>query len=202
MYFCAGILPFILNLKENTETELIRRLKKGDVDAFTQIYNLYFKRLYHYSLEFTKSVHQAEDIVQDVFAKLWTNRSSLSADKQLQSLLFVMTKNHLISAYRKNINSPIYEDYIDYCNIVYHYDHSRIEYEEFIGHVRKVISELPKSQQNVVIMSKIQQMSNREIAEALGINEQSVKNYLTQALRLVRDKLRHLLLILALLIFS
>lgn len=202
MYFCAGIIPFILNLKEDTETELIHRLKEGDVAAFTHIYNLYFKRLYHYSLEFTKSVHQAEDIVQDVFAKLWVNRNSLSADKRLQSLLFVMTKNHLISAYRKNINSPVYEDYIVYCNIVRHYDQSQIEYEEFVGNLQRVISQLPKAQQRVLTMSKFEQMSNREIAQTLGINEQSVKNYLTQALRVVRDKLKHLLLILALLIFS
>lgn len=192
---------FILDLKEHMETELIHRLKNGDVAAFTHIYHLYFKRLYLYSFQFTKSAHEAEDIVQDVFAKLWSNRRSLTAERPLQSLLFVMTKNHLISAYRKNINSPVYEDYVDYCNIAHHYDHCSIEYEEFVAHVHKVISTLPKAQQKVVIMSKLQQMTNREIARALGINEQSVKNYLSQAMKIVRDKLSHLLTILLLLIF-
>lgn len=59
---------------QDIEALLIRRLKNGDVDAFASIYKLYFQRLYVYCRQFTKSAYDAEDIVQEVFAKLWGNR--------------------------------------------------------------------------------------------------------------------------------
>lgn len=56
---------------QDIEALLLHRLKNGDVDAFALVYKLYFQRLYVYCRQFTKSAYDAEDIVQEVFAKLW-----------------------------------------------------------------------------------------------------------------------------------
>ena len=185
----------------NHEPELIHGLRHGDVAAFTAIYRLYFRRLYVYCLQFTKSANDAEDIVQEVFTKLWTNRDSISSDDSVRALLFVMARNSLISAYRKTINAPAYADYIDYCNTIGHEDVSRLEYEEFVAKVKLCIGTLPNAQRQVVSMSKLDQLTNKEIADKLGINEQSVKNHLSLGLKTVRAQLSKLITLL-LLIFS
>ena len=179
----------------DSEESLIRRLRQGDVEAFDAVYRLYFQRLYVYSLQFTKSARDAEDIVQEVFAKLWSCRGFIAAESSLRGLLFTIARNFLISAYRRNINAPVYEDYLDYCNSIGREDVSAMEYAEFASKVEKLIDELPPAQSRVVRMSKLEQLSNKEIASRLGIQEQSVKNHLSQGLGYIRSRLRKLLLI-------
>ena len=73
---------------------------------------MYSKRLYAYSLQFTKSPEESEEIVQEVFIKLWSNRIKIRQDETLRTLLFIMAKLRLINAYRQKIKHPIYEEYI------------------------------------------------------------------------------------------
>ena len=73
---------------------------------------MYAKRLFAYSLQFTKSQEESEEIVQDVFMRLWTNRAKIRQEDTLRSLLFIMTKHYLINAFRTKINQPEYEEYI------------------------------------------------------------------------------------------
>lgn len=96
---------------ENIEQYLIHDLKRGSHKAFDKIYQMYSKRLYAYSLQFTKSSEESEEIVQEVFVKLWSNRINIRQDETLRSLLFIMAKHRLINAYRQKINHPIYEEY-------------------------------------------------------------------------------------------
>lgn len=187
---------------QDIEALLIRRLKNGDVDAFASIYKLYFQRLYVYCRQFTKSAYDAEDIVQEVFAKLWGNRDSIIADSTLRGLLFTIARNNLISAYRRNINSPVYEDYLDYCNSIGREDTSAIEYTEFASRVEHIIDRLPPAQARVVRMSKLEHMSNKEIAIRLGINEQSVKNHLSKGLKYVRYHISRMLIVISTVIMS
>lgn len=72
-----------------SEPELIRELKKGSMRAFDAIYSMYFKRLYAYCFQFTKSGEDAEEIVQDVFLRLWNVRESIRQEETLRSLLFL-----------------------------------------------------------------------------------------------------------------
>ena len=114
---------------ENIERHLIHDLKQGSHKAFDKIYQMYSKRLYAYSLQFTKSSEESEEIVQEVFVKLWSNRINIRQDETLRSLLFIMAKHRLINAYRQKINHPIYEEYIYHIDTLSTEDtHYKLEY--------------------------------------------------------------------------
>ena len=174
-----------------SEPELIRELKKGSMRAFDAIYSMYFKRLYAYCFQFTKSGEDAEEIVQDVFLRLWNVRESIRQEETLRSLLFIMSKHYLINAYHDNINSPIFEDYVDYQEklSVNGSAQNHLEYEDFLGHVKQALKQLPKTQQAVIELSRLKDMSTSEIAEQLSLSEQTVKNQMTLGLKTLRSLL-------------
>ncbi len=177
---------------EKTEEKLIIEVKKDSMRAFDSIYELYARRLYAFCLRYAKSRETAEEIVQDTFVWLWNNRHSITQDKTLKPILFIRAKHLLINAYRKVVNSPIYEDYMDYL------DHGStssnatdcmLEYDEFTKKVNALIAQLPNTQQEIIRMSKFEMMSNKEIATRLNYSEQTVKNQLSLGLKQLRKML-------------
>jgi RNA polymerase sigma-70 factor (ECF subfamily) len=168
----------------NTEALLISQLKRGSSKAFDSIYRMYAKRLYAYCLQFTKSPEDSEEIVQDVFVKLWTNREQIKQEDTLRSLLFIMTKHHIINAFRSRINQPAYEEYIS-CKETESVNDAgqQMEYQDFVVRFKKAIQTLPATQKKVIILSKIKELSNKEIAEKLALSEQTVKNSLSVGLK-------------------
>lgn len=176
------------------ERRLIRDLKRGDAMAYAAIYHRYFQPLYTYSRQFTKSAHDAEDLVQDVFAKLWQSRENIRHEDSIKGLLFTVARNNLISTFRRMASAPALEDYMDHVNTLGREDASAIEYKEFVEQLERAIDTLPPAQQRVFRMSRLEYLSNNEIADRLGINEQSVKNSLSQALKQLRAHLKYLLI--------
>jgi RNA polymerase sigma-70 factor (ECF subfamily) len=179
-------------LKKDSDNEafLIHALKNGSQKAFDSIYQMYTKRLYYYSLQFTKSREDSEEIVQDVFIKLWTNREKIKQENTLCSLLFIMIKHHVINAFRAKINQPIYEIYVNHNEEMSVNDaHQRVEYQDFVVKFKKAIKNLPATQRKVITLSKIQQLSNREIAEKLSLSGQTVKNQLSIGLKMLKQEL-------------
>ncbi|MDR2969850.1 MAG: RNA polymerase sigma-70 factor, partial [Tannerellaceae bacterium] len=77
---------------DEMEEYLILELKEGSKDAFDRIYQIYVRRLYAYCFQFTKSHEDSEEIVQDVFVKLWLNRENIKSTNTLSYLLFIMAK--------------------------------------------------------------------------------------------------------------
>lgn len=175
------------------EIKLISELKKGSLKAFDAIYDMYVKRLYVYCLQYTKSEEDAEEIVQDVFVRLWINRENIRQVETLRSLLFIMSKHHLINAYRTRINSPVYEDYVKYQdNISAEVQGHPLEYEEFVKQLKTALYKLPVTQRQVIEMSKLKQLTNKEIALELELSEQTVKNQLSLGLKKLREELKNL----------
>ena len=79
---------------------------------------MYADSLYGFALLHTKSVVQAEDIVQETFLKLWNMRASLSVEGSFKSMLFTIAKHQVIDAFRQQINRPDFEDYIRFCSML------------------------------------------------------------------------------------
>lgn len=174
---------------------LILELKRGSKDAFDRIYKLYAGRLLSYCKQYTKSREDAEEIVQDVFVTLWNRREAIRQEETLHSLLFTISKHRVINAYRSTINSPIYEDYVDYQNELSTSEgYDRVEYEQYVKIVKDAIRHLPSTQQHVIILSRFSQLSNKEIAERLSLSEQTIKNQLSVGLKTLREILTKILM--------
>lgn len=179
------------NINEHEyEQKLIEELKKGSQKAFDEIYRIYSAHLFRYCLQFCKMVEDAEEIVQDVFLQLWLNRENIQQTKTLRALLFIMSRNRLINAYRKKVNSALYEDYVFYNDQFKEIDSShQLEYRDFVVMVSKVIKRLPDTQQKVITLSKFNHLSNKEVAAKLSLSEQTVKNQLSVGLKTLKKHL-------------
>ncbi len=169
---------------------LIAELKRGSKKAFDRIYKLYAGRLLAYCVQYTKCREDAEEIVQDVFVALWNSRENIRQEETLHSLLFTISKHRVINAYRSTLNSPVYEDYVDYQNELATGENcDQVEYEQYVKIVKEAIRRLPSTQQRVITLSRFSQLSNKEIAERLSLSEQTVKNQLSIGLKTLRELL-------------
>jgi RNA polymerase sigma-70 factor (ECF subfamily) len=174
------------------ETALIISLKQGSQKAFDSIYQMYSKRLYAYCFQYTKSREETEEIVQDVFLKLWLNKSTIRQEDTLKYFLFTIAKHQLINGYKSRVNSFVFEEYVDYCNqesLSVNDTAQGVEYDEFCQYLNKAMNRLSDTQRKVFDSCKMQQLSNKEAAEKLSLQEQTVKNQLSLALKILREEL-------------
>ncbi len=190
-------------LTNNTsEKTLISALKKGSERALDGVYALYGKRLYAYCLQFTKFKEDAEEIVEDVFVKLWTNRETIRQQDSLRALLFVMAKNQLINAYRKRVNEPEFEDFVECTEMLARQGEEQpLDYEDFVLQLKLSLHKLPKLQQRIIHLSKEEALTNRAIAEQLSLSEQTVKNQLSLGLKALKEQLKKVSLLFWILFF-
>lgn len=180
------------------EKSLINRLRHNSAEAFDALYNLYYDRVFTYSLQISKSYQKASDITQDVFLKLWETRHKIKNDTSISTYLFRIARNNLVSEFRKMVNSSNYENYIRLRSSVDSQEGLEIEYADFVKQIRECMTLMPENQRVVVKMSRFEYMSNREIAEKLGLSEQTVKNRLVLGLKFMRQWLRKNTIILVL----
>ena len=172
-----------------SEAELIALLKQGSEEAFRSLYEMYARRLYAFCMEYTYSREDTEEIVQDAFVWLWRNRSSIRQETTIKNILFLRVRHFLINAWRAKQNTPLFEDYVDYINLIPAESRDPLEYEDFKDKVVSIIDQLPKTQSEVVRMSRLQGFKNKEIAEKLRLSEQTVKNALSLGLKYLKEKL-------------
>ena len=175
------------------EEELVYQLKQESQDAFNRIYNMYSARLYAYCMQYVKSREDTEEIVQDVFIKLWINRHSIIHGEHLSAVIFKIAKNQIINRYKSRINSYVFEEYVNYyneeqCSVS---DTSAIvEYDDFCKSLKKAMKNLSSTQREVIECVKLNQMSVKETAVKLRLKEQTVKNALSAGLKVLKEILK------------
>lgn len=145
----------------------------------------------------------AEDIVQDVFVELWNNKEKIDFDSNIKSFLYksVYTRSlNLIKhkAIVENYSSEEKEFYaqkIEYYNLENSEVISRMENIELKKEIQQAINTLPDKCREVFKLSYIYEMKNKEIADILGISDRTVEAHMYKALKLLRVKLKHLLIL-------
>lgn len=177
--------------------------KQGDWNAYTALYNAYFKILNNYGHKFTKDVNLIEDAVHDLFIKLWTNRNNLGVPLSVKNYLFKSLRSII---FRKMQNqqrfTDIEEDYPFSFEVSF--DHVVIANEEeqqLKQKIKTVINTLPPRQQEIIYLRFYEGFDYPEIADLMGININSTYKLLYKALGSIEHTLQvsKLLLIITLL---
>ena len=171
--------------KETVESlQLI--LDKGNKKAFTDFYTQYFKRLLIESDKYVKDIHVAEEVVQDVFLKIWERSDDLTQILSIKSYLYrsvintsinyVNRQRNLEQHHQKMLNE-FTEDQADQLD----------EENELIVLLFDEIEKLPPKCKEIFKMNRFERLKYREIALKLDVSERTVENHIANALRLLRE---------------
>ena len=196
------ILLYICNqhvLNENIleDKALIIALKNGDEEAFTSLYHRYCNKVYKFcSLYFTNN-SSAEEVVQEVFIKLWDIRSYVNENENLEGLLFIITRNMVFDNTRKNFNESFYQ-----ISILSAYDKAYDIEEELHAkdlkvYIDRLVNELTPRQKEIFCMSRYEHLSYKEIAEKLNITPKTVERHINDALKYLKKNIYFLHLFLS-----
>ena len=159
-------------------------LKHDSQWAFDNLYRMYAHRLFAFALEYCHHKETAEEIVEDTFIWIWNHRHDIKQEKTLFKLVFIKARHLLINAYRATLNSPHFEDYVNYSNSLgTEEQESQLEYDEFMHVIRQGLDRLPLTQRRVIELSRFEQKSIIEIASMLNLKEQTVRNQLSLGLK-------------------
>ena len=166
--------------------EIIKLLKKGDRVAFYNIYEWYCKRLYGFVWRYVKIEEDADEIVQDVFLKIWETRSKIDIYSSFESFLFTITYNTTISLLRKRVNEKKYLNSLqiiseapDITNELY--------FTELSEQVNDLLDKLTPRQKEIFLLSRKEGLTQEEIAKKLNISLNTVKKHMTNSLSFLKS---------------
>jgi RNA polymerase sigma-70 factor (ECF subfamily) len=158
------------------------QISQGDEEAFKTVFESTYPTVYKAALLVTASIHLAEEVVQDVFLKLWIKRHDLPAISNFRSYLFIMARNQAYKTLKKQLRwQDIEKDTRDEEDIHL----ADLEAELEAGRIMKIfeqaVDQLPAQQQTVFRLSKQQHLSREQVAHSMGLSPETVKKYLAIA---------------------
>lgn len=177
------------NLKSNKELLLL--IQKDDRVAFYQLYERYCKRLYGFVLRYIKQKEDAEEIVQEVFVKIWESRIKIDAFSSFESFLFTIAYNTTISLLRKRSNET---KYLEHLKSLQHINNSpdlidEIHFNELNSRVQLLLNELTPRQKEIFQLSREEGFTHDEIAKKLDISVNTVKKHMANTLAFLKYRI-------------
>lgn len=173
-----------------SDQELTALLKNGDKTAFTEIYNRYWKKMFAVACQKINDSEEAREIVQQIFISLWERKEKLEITSTLASYLSVSVKYRIINALNMQY---VRKNYIDNLPAWSELDDSTqewLDFEEVKERLAVLVSDLPEKCRLVFVMSREQGLSQKKIANALGISEKTVEAHLGKAIKSLKTGLK------------
>jgi RNA polymerase sigma-70 factor (ECF subfamily) len=178
----------LTNKQPNIDHELIKKLKKGHVMAFNQLFYAYSSRLYHFAFGYLKSKEDAEELVQEIFSKIWEKRANLDEELNFKSYLFTIAFNAVKKHFRSQALLTRYFDYVE-SNVPEDSISEDVDYISLKALVDKLVNNMPEKRKAVFVKSRYEGKNAKEIAEEMSISKSTVENHLNQALKYLRQHL-------------
>jgi len=182
------------------EKELLQRLRHGDSQAFRQIYDLYARRLSLKLLQLVKSEALAEDILQNIFIKVWEIRETIDPELSFGALLYKMAANLSKNAYRKNVYDQLMRNSLS-GDEAYNPIEDAQNQAEAKAILDAALSKLTPRQREVYLMHKMEGHSYQEISERLKISASAINHHIQEATKQLKAALknRHIYILMLLL---
>lgn len=194
------ISTFAKSITDMDDQTLYLQLQESERQAYKQLFLKYYSSLCEYASQFIRD-EDAEELVQDLMMYIWESREYLVIQESLKSYLFTATKHRCLNAikkklYHKQVHSLLYERLKDQFENPDYY-----MINELSENIQKAISELPENYRDTFELSRFGEMTNAQIATYQNISIKTVEYRITQALKILRIKLKDYLSLVAFLLY-
>lgn len=177
----------ILSYQTYTDTALLSLMKESDQRAFTELYTRHWEQMATYVLRVIRSDAEAQDIVQEVFISLWKRRETLDIPGPLAAYLLRSVRNLALRYIEKNITKNNFLK--GFSRHLSGFDFSEVdplEARELEAKIDHAVQSLPPKMREIFLLSRMENLSYRDIAERLGIADTTVKKQVSNALKSIR----------------
>jgi RNA polymerase sigma-19 factor, ECF subfamily len=159
-----------------------------DKDAFTMLYRRYWEQLFETAAKALRSKDDAADLVQDVFLSIWNRKHELNITGSLAAYLQTSVKYKAINYIEKNITRRDYLALLTEMLVTYQPPdaESQLQIKELQRVIQTAVDQMPNKMREVYLLSRQQHLSHKEIAERLGISDETVKKHIQHALQLIK----------------
>jgi RNA polymerase sigma-70 factor (ECF subfamily) len=164
------------------DSRLIALLREGDPLSFEILFQKYYVRFYNFVFNLTKNSQAAEDIIQNVFMKIWINRASLRPDQSIHNYIYVLSKREMLNHIRDR------KAYVQVERLVMAEQPSEevtdqsMSLKELDESIRRFIADMPEQRRKVFLLSRYRGLTNKEIAEMMGLSVRTVDRHINLAL--------------------
>lgn len=178
-------------MKSNyTNTDyLISRLEKGDEKAYMYIVDTYHSDLFDYAKNLSRDHYRADDIVQNVFIGIWEKRTNFKKVFSLKKYLYKSVYNEFIDLYRKDVaTTNLEKKYIEETDLYLGHVEEN-ELTRLIDIVKREIELLPPKCKETFLLSRMEGLSYVEIADYMKVSIKTVETHMSNAFRILREKI-------------
>ena len=189
-------LPFCLENSMKGKIDLestVYELKRDNEKSLETLFDYYYPRLYNFSKTFLKIDDGIDDLLQEVFIKIWKKRKSINTTSNFNSFIFTITRNLLLNELRGRLNNQKMKDEIRNLSVAPEYESfEKTEYEELKQQMEKIVEDLPERQKEIFILSRTEGLSHNEIAKKLDITTKTVEYHISLAIKTLKSRFREL----------
>ncbi|MDP2414272.1 MAG: RNA polymerase sigma-70 factor [Daejeonella sp.] len=169
-----------------TDNEILQAISSKNQAAFDKLYINYYKKLYIISFKYTRNQELAEEVVHDVFIKIWNHSGNLNITQSLSSYLSKAVINTSLNVLKSQ--KGLFENQGRYeREMINEIEEEAETLEERLINIERAIQLLPPQCQKVLLMSKYEKRKQQEIADQLNISIKTVKNHLTYAYKKIKE---------------
>lgn len=175
---------------KTTDSALASLLKSKDHAAFTEIYNRYWRVLFVHAFKILKDKGEASDVIQDMFAALWNQAERWQLENALKSYLYIAVRNQCLKTIAKSVRRDAFvEELASIAQDGLNTTDDEFNFREFERLLEQEVRDLPPRMRQVYIKSREEGLTHKQIAEEMGIAENSVKTTMHRTLNALRAKL-------------
>jgi len=173
--------------KNNSDSELACKIKAGEKSAYRELFERYAPRIYRFSMSYLKSEADAEELVQDVFLKIWEKREKLDATQNIKAFIFKIAVNSIYDFIRRKDIKHAFQDFTraqekTQSDSTWH----AVVWEEMLASLDELVRQMPEQRRKIFQMSREKGLSNDEIAKDLKLSKRTVENQLYRAIAFLK----------------
>ena len=173
----------------HTDQELVALIKQGDHAAFTEVYDRFSPKIFYQVNQMLRDPEVAKDITQELFITVWSKAVNIRDDVKLGGYLYVAAQNSVFKyIQRSKLQGDYLQSLAEFSSQLRDTTTESIDEKELHKLIDLHISKLPPKMREIFELSRVEELSYREIAVQLDISEQTVKNQVSSALKILREK--------------
>lgn len=180
----------MLEKNKTPDEKLVKGLAAGDQSCFDILFIRYSGAIYSVCRLYQFNLPDSDEVVQDVFAKVWENRSQLNSNLSFKAYLYAIARNLILKRIRRRAIDLAFKQYfISHASLSENSTENIIHFNELRDISDEIIDKLPPQRKKVVLMNRVEGLKSEEIAVKMGLSKRTVERHIYDAQKFIRGKM-------------